>query len=252
MLSSRAYTIGCLVAVLMMAGCESEVGGEQPPQELSVRQIVALYEGYPRLITQPIAIEAVVVSSDRFGEFRGRVVVEDSTGGVSFVVDSDALYELHQVGDILRVDCCGLTIGAYGGSVRLGAEGTTSEVAPLSVARWREHYSTVGVVEEEPYKCVKIGELSPSMLSTRLLLRSVRFVEAGEEWAPQRSNTTRHLVDCASEGDTLDVRLSGRSSFADQIIPEGECSLFGVLDCFNDRYQLILASSEDVLPHSEK
>ncbi len=239
------------VAMLMFVGCNADGEGDNHNRDISIRQLVALYEGYPRTITQPITIEAVVVSSDQCGEFRGRIVVEDSTGGVSFMVDSDKLFQLHKMGDVLRINCCGLTIGSYGGSIRLGAEGTTSEVAPLTLARWREQYSFVGFAEEVPYKRVKIGEVSASMLSTRVLLESVSFVEEGEEWAPMKRDTTRHIVDFATRKDTLGVRLSGRSDFANHTIPKGECALFGVLDYFNDNYQLLLATCDDVLPLNE-
>lgn len=235
---------------LLLVGCNGAV----VPSDgvISISQLRTLYDGYPRKVTQTLAVEGVVISSDRHGEFRHRVVIEDSSGGVVFMVGSESLYALHNIGDRLRVECGGLTIGSYGGSLRLGAEGITHEVEPLSPARWKEHYRTVGVAESLPQHSLSLGELAPRYLSTRLLLGSVRFVEAGEEWAPMRRDTTRHLVDFATGGDTLAVRLSGSSLFADMTIPEGECTLFGVLDCFNDSYQLLLASPDDVLPHSEK
>lgn len=236
--------------MMLLMGCEASV--EQQGGNISINQLRALYDGYPRLLTQDYTIEGVVISNDRHGEFRHKVVIEDSSGGIIVEVASDQLYTLHRVGDRLRVECGGLTLGGYGGSLRLGAEGTTREVEPLSVARWKEQYSHIGIVDEIPCRCVTIGELSAQMLSTRLLLESVRFVEAGEEWAPMQRDTTRHLVDCATSRDTLAVRLSGLSRFANLAIPEGECTLFGVLDYFNDGYQLQIASPDDVLPHSEK
>lgn len=241
------------VCLLLMVGCN---GGVVPSDgeggAISISQLRALYDGYPRLLTEGYTIEGVVISNDRHGEFRHKVAIEDSSGGVIIEVKSDSLFLLHRMGDRLRVECRGLTLGGYGGSIRLGAEGTTREVEPLSKARWKEHYRTVGIADSLPQHSLSIGDITPRYLSTRLLLRGVRFVEAGEEWAPMQRDTTRHLVDCALEGDTLAVRLSGRSDFANHIIPEGECTLFGVLDYFHDGYQLLLASPDDVLPHSEK
>lgn len=242
--------VGIVAMCLLMLGCNGTVVPSNG-DTISISQLRALYDGYPRLLTEGYTIEGVVISNDRHGEFRHKVVIEDSSGGVIIEVESDSLYLLHRMGDRLRVECRGLTLGGYGGSVRLGAEGTTREVEPLSKACWKEHYYIVGTAESLPQQALSLGELAPRHLSTRLLLRSVRFVEAGEVWAPMRSDTTRHLVDCASDGDTLAVRLSGRSDFADLTIPNGECMLFGVLDCFNDNYQLLLATCDDVLPLNE-
>lgn len=243
-----------LLIVALLVGCNpysspSDAGVPNGPT--TIRHLRVLYEGYPLLLTHNPTIEGVVVSNDRFGEFRRMVTIEDATGGITVMVASDSLYLLHRVGDVLRVECGGLTLGGVGGAVRLGDEGVASQVEPLGIARWKEHYDTVGVADTLPYRDLSIGEVSAEHLSTRLLLRGVRFVEAGEEWAPQRRDTTRHLVDCSVEGDTLAVRLSGRSRFASATIPEGECSLFGVLDYCYEGYQLRLASPEDVLPHSE-
>ncbi len=244
----------CLLLATLIVGCNpSSVPSNQsaPNEHTTIRHLTSLYEGYPLLLTHNPIIEGVVVSNDRFGEFRNKVTIEDSTGGITIMVSSDSLYVFHRVGDVIRVECGGLTLGSYGGAVRLGEGDSMKEVVPLGIVRWKAHYSQVGKVDTLPYKDLSIGELSAEHLSTRLLLRGVRFVEAGEAWAPEKRDTTRHLVDCRVEGDTLAVRLSGKSHFASTSIPEGECSLFGVLDYFHDHYQLLLASPEDVLVHSE-
>lgn len=237
-----------LLCVALLGGCDS---APQPPERLSVRQLANLYNDYPIEITQRVYIEGVVVSSDRYGEFRNRVFIEDSTGGIAVLVDSDHLHEEHRMGERLRVEVLGLTLGGYAGSLRLGTQGVHYEVEPLSMARWREIYRLVGVAEQLPLTRVRVGELSALNLSTRLLLESVRFVEEGEPWAPRGENTSRHLVDHNQPSDTLIVRMAGNSDFADSTIPSGECSVVGVLDYFYDSYQLLLFSPEDVLSHSE-
>lgn len=253
MLQGRCAIWSALVVLWLLTGCESSAGSDEPTTRLvSISHLTSLYDGYPQELSERIAIEGVVISDDRHGEFRHRVVMEDASGGVTVMVASDSLCLLHKVGDILRVECCGLTLGGYGRSPRLGAEGQLSEVAPLSPARWQEVHNLVGVAPQVPLHEITIDELSARYISTRLLLRGVRFVEAGEEWAPLERDTTRHLVTSPHGADTLAVRLSGRSDFAHQPIPEGECTLIGVLDYFHEDYQLLLASPEDVLPHSEK
>lgn len=251
MLSSRRYIVAHIVALaVLFVGCKAgEEQGES--RTISIRQLVALYNGYPHHITERVAVEGVVVSDDSHGEFYHKVVVVDSSGGAMFMVDSPTLYALHKVGAILRIECSGLTVGGYGRAVRIGEQGTQNEVDPLSEAHWRELFRFVGVADSLPYRSLALGEVSAELLSTRIYLEGVRFVEAGEKWAPNSESTTRHIVDHTTGSDTLAVRLSGRSDFANEEIPEGECSLFGVLDYFNNHYQLLLASPDEVLSHSE-
>ena len=241
------FAVVAIVFALM--GCSiSDVDSKN----ISIRALRGLYRGYPVAISQNLTIEGVVVSDDSYGEFSKRIVVEDSSGGIMVLVDSDSLHSLHKVGDVVRIECQGLTLGSYYGSLRLGTTGEGYEVEHLSVAKWREVCSTIGVAEREPVEEARIGELMAPQLSTRLRFGSVRFVEEGEKWAPDGVDATRHLVDCLSPQDTLAVRLSGRSAFAQELVPSGECAVVGVLDYHYDHYQLLIATCEDVLPLNEK
>lgn len=246
---SRVLRFVAAAFALLAVGCGVVESGES--ETISIRTLRALYRGAPVAITQNLAIEGVVVSSDRDGEFYHKVVVEDSSGGIIILVDSDALYRLHRVGDRLHIECRGVTLGDFAGSLRLGAEGERYEVEPLSVARWREIYQTTGVAEQDPRRESTIGSISATDLSTRLVFSPVRFVEEGEQWAPNGRDTTRHIVDCLSPTDTLLLRLSGRSAFAKEVIPSGECSVVGVLDYRYDHYELLMACEGDVLPLNE-
>lgn len=243
------WYVRCILAIVMLAGgcvgCGSTANGVS--KEISIRQLLSSYGNEPRLITERVAVVGTVVSNDRYGEFRHKVIVEDATGGVTFLVACDSLYIYHKVGDRLRVECQGLTIGSYWGSKRIGCADDKEEVGRLSRAEWREHYTLVGVAQEEPMSRCTIGDIGAERLSTRLLFEGVEFVEAGEQWAPYGRDTIRHIIDRQLPHDTLAVRLSGRSSFAEGVIPEGECWVVGVLDYNYDHYELLLASPYDIL-----
>lgn len=233
-----------VVLGLLFAECGvSDDGGEGL---ISIRSLTARYEGYPLSITDRIRIEGEVVSTDRSGEFYNRVIVQDATGGVMIMVDCDTLHLIHSVGDRINIECRGLTIGGYGKGVRLGAEGTTEQVESLTIAEWRTRYSEVGVNEELRTTPVTIDALSATNLSTRVLLEGVRFVEAGECWAEDGVSLSRHIVDCNTPTDTLQVRVSGYSEFWSERIPAGVCDVVGVLDYFGNKYQLLIASPDAV------
>lgn len=233
-----------LLLGLLFAGCGVSDGGDDGM--LSIRSLTGRYEGYPLTITDRVIIEGEVVSTDRSGEFYNRVFVQDSTGGVSIMVDCDTLHLLHSVGDRLQIECRGLTLGGYGRSVRLGAEGVTEQVEPLTLAEWLIRCEDVGVSEKLQTTPITIDAISAINLYTRVLFEEVRFVEAGEQWAEEKESATRHIVDCNHPTDTLQVRVSGYSEFWAERIPSGVCDVVGVLDFFGTKYQLLIASPDAV------
>lgn len=234
-----------LLAGLLPVGC---VDGESASEEVSIAYLRSLYRGYPVLITEPLVVRGVVVSTDRYGESYHRLTMQDHTAGVEFSVDCDHLYRHYSVGDSLRIECCGLTLGGYGRAVRVGAEPEDGyEVSDIGWSLWQGVATNYGVATVQPAaRSVTIADLSAELLSQRVLLEGVRFVEAGERWAEEEGmNTTRHIVDAAC--DTLSVRTSGYSDFFHHILPEGECDVLGLLGYFGSDYQLVVFTPDDVL-----
>lgn len=233
-----------LVVGVLLAGCE--VSGGEGEEVLSIRRLTARYEGYPMTITESVVVEGEVISTDRSDEFYNRVIIQDDTGGVVFMVDCDTLHLIHTIGDRLRVECRGLTLGGYGGGVRLGVEGVEEQVEALPLADWMWRCDNVGRSERLHITTAKIASLSAANLYTNVLLEGVRFVEAGEQWAERKESLSRHIVDPEQTTDTLVVRMSGYSEFWDARIPAGVCDVVGVVDYFGNNYQLLIASPDAV------
>lgn len=247
------WSVVCIVAMMSVvaAGCDSNkesYAGEEASL-CTIHALRSLYRGYPLLITDNIAFDGVVCSSDRYGEMRSKVALQDHTGGIMVLVDYNKLYTLHSPGDRLRVECRGLMLGGYGNSVRLGGEGyDDEEVGRLSLAEWNNHHRTVGVADQLDCSSRHIGELTSRDIATLTVIEEVRFVEAGESWGRADTTLTRHLVDIRRSEDTLRVRIAPRADFIDEPIPAGECRVRGVVDYFHDEFRLIVDSPDAVLP----
>lgn len=238
----KTYLIALLAVVV--CGCDPAF---EPPVPTSLGGLRGLYSGYPAYIAQECIVEGVVVSSDRYGNFQGRLALQDSTGGMFFSIDHRSLYEYYSVGDRLSVNCTGLCIGAYGNSVQVGGRGDDfREVSPISLAEWLVRCSKVG--EEEPVvPRVTIGCLTADHIATAVELERVRFVEAGNFWADLAAVSTATLVDVESSSDTLRIRLSPRGIYYDAVVPAGECRVVGVVDYFSHSYQLLIESPNSVV-----
>lgn len=228
----------------------------EPPHEPSLRSIAslrALYRGYPRLVTEECFIEGCVVSDDRYGQFSRRLALQDDTGGIFISIDHPQLYTLHSPGDTLRVNCLGLTIGGYGGSAMLGAEGSgQSEVTPLDMPQWMLHHTALGQGPLPAATHRTIATLGPTDMATRVRICNVEIVEAGERWEDVALLRSFGLIDPTNEGDTLRVWLGKGGDYHNATLPYGVVDVVGVLDYFANDYQLIVASPSAVLEREEK
>ncbi len=253
MRTSSISSFATVVLVALLCGCSS--GAEGTEETLSIRALKSLYRGTPIKITEQVVVEGVVVGTDRYGELYHQLILQDTTGGVVFSIDKARLYEIYSVGDSLRINCCGLTIGSYGHSVRVGDEpdGDGYETSPIEWSLWCSIVEYCGVGREPKAESVEIGAIGPEHISTLVRLDGVRFVEAGDSLADEGVALTRHLVDATSKepADTLAVRASGRSDFYDMLLPAGPCSVVGIAGYFHDDYQLLVDSPDRVLAGEE-
>ena len=250
----RISTIGrlALVALAVVAcGCSEDRSGVD--KTLSIRALKSLYRGYPVRITEQVAVEGVVVGTDRYDELYHQLILQDHTGGVVFSINDARLYETYSVGDSLRVGCCGLTIGGYGHSVRVGnaPQGDGYQTSPIEWALWCSLVEHCGVGHKPKAEMVEIGALGAEHISTIVRVDDVRFVEAGESVADKGVAVSRHLVSAtqAEPTDTLVVRASGRSDFYDMLLPAGPCSVVGIAGYFHDDYQLLITSPDDIVAY---
>lgn len=237
---SRGLVI--VAALCLMVGCDTHDYGEQ---RVSIAHLRAMYEGYPRLITEPLVIEGEVVSSDRYGAFPRQLVIQDPTGGVVILIDSPSLYATLSVGDVVRVWCEGLTLGGYGGSVRLGgAPERDWQVSRLTPVEWAEHSLWVGSHTSAECAVRSISTLGASDMGRYVRIEGVRVVGGGRPWPEEGVSENLEVVDLTTPTDTLLVRITGHEDLEGAVVPAGACSVRGVADYFAGDYQITLLSPE--------
>lgn len=244
---NRCFNIA--VCLLLLVGCERP---ESESREISIGYLRGLYDGYPQLITDNLVVEGEVISSDRYGAYRYQLALQDTTGGVVVLIDNPTLYEEYSIGDRVRVECCGLTLGGYGGSVRLGGEPDGDwQVSRLSLVEWAEHSERVGRQDTVCYLERRIATLGPGDMGRAVVVRGVRLATEEDDWPEDGETKSVQVVDQECPSDTLTVRISGHKLLVDVHIPKGVCDLRGVADYFAGDYQITLLSPrgfEEVAP----
>lgn len=212
---------------------------------MSIASLKSRCREFPTELTVNRVIGGVVASSDRHGEHYHRLVLQDHTGGIVVCIDHDSLYTHYSIGDSLVVSLVGLTLGDYGGEPMLGGEPEGErQVSDIDWGHWQAISRSAGV---KPYFVphhLRIADIGPKYVATRVVVQGAQFVEAGQRWADEGVAQTRHLVDADNPTDTLDVRASGRSQMWWYTIPEGVWSVEGVVGLFGGRYQLVVDSPD--------
>lgn len=82
----------------------------------SIKDLKALYKnhGEPVEIFDPIVIRGEVTSSDESGNVYRELYLQDATGAIDFKIGRSSSYDDYKPGQILYVNCMGLTLGEYG------------------------------------------------------------------------------------------------------------------------------------------
>lgn len=230
---------GCDRATSLGGGEEEAVSGLQ-----SIAALKACSRGEATTLRHEIAVQGVVTANDRYGEYVRQIVIEDATGGLVVGLEASELYRRFPVGTRLTIFCNGLTLCDYGGRPELiadpaGSYGTTG-IAAEEFARYLRIAAEAG---SRPRPAVRsLDELDAATVDTYVRLDGVHFLDAGAAWCDRdpltgRTVSTEHPI-ADREGRTFVVRTPSTVRYADESVPAGEGSLYGIVGCFNGRFSL--------------
>ena len=260
----KTLTLSILTLSIFLGGCVKQQF-EEPPSNCdslsqleantTIAQLKAMMPSYPDTlqITDDIIISGYVVSNDKYGNFYKELVIQDSTAGISIMLDASYLYTVYPVGQRVVVYCKGLYLGRSGGVIKLGS--TYEDAGVIRFGRIQgqavidEHI--IKTCENKPQDPIelKISQINDSYLYRLIKLDPVQFKseELGTTWAnpfvdpPQSANHT--LID--PDGNFILVRTSGYATFAGQELPQGSGPIIAILGKYNSDYQLYVNSTDD-------
>ena len=267
-LMNKLFRLAFLVSVLaiMFTSCVDQDFDSPPSEpnlpditpnttiaELKARHIVGEFEE----ITDDVIIKGVVISDDQPGNFFRKLQIEDATGGIELAIDATELHNDYPVGREVFVKCQGLTLGDFAGFMQLGL-GTVPSGSFTNTGRIPElvlgNYLIKGARGEAPQgTVVTLDDLNADSydenLGRLITLENVEFAASsvGETYAIGGSNpqtVNLDITDCS--GNTIILRTSGFSSFANQVVPSGNGNLTAVYTLFNSTRQLVIRDTSDV------
>lgn len=221
--------------------------------------------GY-KLIDKPMMIKGYITGNDISGNLYQQVALQDETGAILVDINAGGLYGYLPVGQEILIDLNGLYIGGYGKQAQIGGIYTNLKTGATSVGKmdrptWQKHFKLLDEadasnVEAEVFDLTKLGDVAYMEANAGKLMtvKKMKFASANgtNVWAPNDTNTSLDLIDATTgkkiNSSQLVVRTSGYARFANAILPEGVFDITGIFTRFNNVWQIVLRSTDDLSP----
>ena len=207
-------------------------------------------------ITDDIIIEGVVVANDETGNVYKQFIINDETGAIVIGVNDAGLYAMVPIGQRVRINCKGLHIGGYGKMAQIGGL-YNGKVGRMNKSVYPKHVRIIGAPD------LNQAEMQPQVIDESFFtnenknnlakfvrLENVTITEANgtELWAPEEKKNSSNVVERNIKmGNTKVVlRMSTYADFANEAIPTGSLNINGVLTRYNDYWQFVISSTNDI------
>ena len=207
-------------------------------------------------VTENIIIEGVVVANDETGNVYKQIIINDTTGAIVVGVNDVGLYAMMPIGQKVRINCKGLHVGGYGKMAQVGGLYNGS-IGRMSKNIFPKHVRIAGIPDRTQPELTPelIGEYyftteNMDALAKFVRLENVEISEADgtELWAPEELMNSSNVVERHIKmGKTnLVLRMSTYADFANEAIPDGKLNINGVLTRFNNYWQFVISSTDDI------
>ena len=216
---------------------------------LTVAEIQAMASGtVPVQITTNEVIAGVVTADDFSGNFYKEMIIQDSTGAISVLLDQSNFNSFYPIGRRVFIKCQNLYIADDGdGNFQLGIEsaGSIGRIPSGLVAKY-----VIGGewgIEVEPI-AVTLNDLGTVPSQMLVKLSEVQFADADTSQTYANPSTqqsmNREVNDC--NGNFVDLYSSGYAYFAGALTPSGKGTITAINKVYNGDPELIIRSENDV------
>ncbi len=212
------------------------------------------------IITDMI-IGGVVIANDSSGNFYKQIILQDSTGGIAVSIDDYNLYASFPIGRKVYVKLKGLFMSENSGLLYLGGTPDNGGAVSGIASRLKDLYLVKGEINVPVTPAVvSISDLKSN--PDKYMYTLVQFqnfeVKASDTaktfaYASATANTDANIiVKGCSSNDTMIIRTSGFSYFANANVPNGNGTLTAVYAYYKSPYngkitpQVIIRDTSDV------
>lgn len=279
----KILSIGCagmLMCALSFTSCmddyDTPVTGNaygnnsiKPERTISIANLKEKYDSFIDTSTDTYTaiegetrIEGVIVGDDESGNIYKQLVVADETGAIIVKINNTGLYACCPVGQKVVIDCEGLQIGSYRRLAQIGSI-YSGKIGNLPEYVWKSHVRLINepqmfYEELKPLEISTAEELAAvDMKQAPLLvtLKNVKFPEANgkaayaleEDVASPSLSFVERKINFADGTECKAVaHTSIYANFSKDVLPQGDVNVTGVLTRYNNNWQLIIRTADDV------
>ncbi len=222
----------------------------QIPVTMSLAQLKAVQQ--LKEITDDVVVSGIVIADDRSGNFYKQIVIQDSTGGMTLLIDGNSLYNDFPIGRKIYVKCKGLYVGNYNDLPQLGytpdGTGAISGIPTTILENFivKASYPNTITPKVVSLSEVALGDLT--LLNTVITIKDVEFdsTQVYKKYADPApsSGTSRTVKSC--DGSSIIIRTSGYAKFQPMLTPAGKGTLTGIYTMYKGTPQLVIRDTSDV------
>ncbi len=183
---------------------------------------ISIAEARTMELGEVVAVEGIITSGAEFG---GSRYMQDATAGIA--IFNTELADAVQVGDIVRVTG---PLSEFNNLLQISGDGFVFEI------------QSSGNDLPEPKTLAANEGFSEDYESQLVRFEAVSFSETGVF----PSNSTNYDVTIGESMDTYALRVDGRTDIGGAMIPEEPIAAIGIMGQFQDTYQLLPRSREDL------
>lgn len=225
-------------------------------EELKEKYASTISKSTAEQVVERTIIEGVVVANDESGNVYKQFVINDATGAIIVGVNDVGLYATLPKGQRVRILCDNLYVGGYGKLAQIGTLYNGS-VGRMNKFLFPKHIRLIDKpdttqAEMEPLVIDEsfFTEENKEKLSRYVRLENVTIKEADGTmtWAPEELKNSSNVVERHIRIGSTDIILlmSTYADFAKEVIPSGTLNINGVLTHFNNYWQFMISSTDDI------
>lgn len=208
-------------------------------------------------ITEETRIMGVVVGDDESGNIYKQLIVKDETGAIVVGINATGIYAGCPAGQKVVIDCKDLYIGGYGKQAQLGTIYQGS-IGRMDNSIWQKHVNLIvqptlthSELTPEIFTSDKLKAFNKDLAPVLVTFENVTIREANGElvYAPKAekdggNGVNRTLV--FADGTTIPLRTSAYCNFANDVMPTEKIAITGILSRYNDSWQIVARTGNDI------
>lgn len=207
-------------------------------------------------VTKPMQIKGYVTGNDIQGNIYNEIAVQDETGAIIIAIAQGGINGYLPVGTEILVELNGLYVGNYGKQAEIGTLYTNKNgntyVSRMNRFLWQDHFKITGkykVLEPEVFadgdaKTTWTFDKDSGKLG---VIKNVSINGASSSTTFSDPNGTQSIsLNFNEQPSSVMIYTSPYSDFAGRTVPQGKCNITGIFKRYNDSWEIIIRSIDDV------